>query len=413
MANAHDFDRVYQQALPAVWRFVAARVPDYQEAQDVTSEVFTRAWRSWEQYNPERGSSAAWLCGIAQRTVADWWRRQERRRIRWELRIPDGDATPVEGLFVGERRGEPDAVVLQKEDLAELRSALAHLNERERDALALRFAAGLRVAEIAAILDLSGGATKMMICRAILKLKAVLTRESSTPQRRSFEREERTADALEEAIAGILARRRTDIPDPVLERLIYSLAVIHRPPVPPELPNRVKACLGCVRAEQQRQASGRAGRLRAFLARFHPVSVYSLGTAMLAPVCSVCAGFPVLAGLAHPPAMAGGLVLLFALHKLLWVLVSLNVALLWQSFQRHRNPAGVAATALGALLILSHLGSHVFLEHADHGALAFIVSLAAIWAGSALLAAGVFLDWRARRLPVLSLRTSFPQRYNV
>lgn len=61
-----EFADLYRTHLTAVWRYVRARVPEHHEAQDVTSEIFTRAWRSWERYDPLKGSARAWLFRIAQ-----------------------------------------------------------------------------------------------------------------------------------------------------------------------------------------------------------------------------------------------------------------------------------------------------------------------------------------------------------
>jgi RNA polymerase sigma-70 factor (ECF subfamily) len=77
-AATPDFADVYQGQLASVWRYVRSRVPNHHEAEDVTSEVFARAWRSWGRFDPRRGGIAPWLLRIAQRTVQDWLRRQGR-----------------------------------------------------------------------------------------------------------------------------------------------------------------------------------------------------------------------------------------------------------------------------------------------------------------------------------------------
>ena len=56
---APDFADVYQEQLLGVWRYVRSRVSDYHEAQDITGEVFTRAWRSWPGFDPQRGAVGA------------------------------------------------------------------------------------------------------------------------------------------------------------------------------------------------------------------------------------------------------------------------------------------------------------------------------------------------------------------
>src|SRR5713226_1673554 len=79
LTSQSPFEDVYVEALPTVWRVVSARIPDRREAEDVTSDVFVRALQSWARYDPELGTPSAWLCGIAHRAIADWWRRSSRR----------------------------------------------------------------------------------------------------------------------------------------------------------------------------------------------------------------------------------------------------------------------------------------------------------------------------------------------
>ena len=76
-----DFADVYREQLLPVWRYVRSRIPDRHEAEDVTSEVFARAWRSWASFDTGRGAVAPWLFRIAQRTVVDRNRRNSRRGI--------------------------------------------------------------------------------------------------------------------------------------------------------------------------------------------------------------------------------------------------------------------------------------------------------------------------------------------
>ncbi len=54
-----------------VYAYVAYRLGDGPDAEDVTSEVFERALRYRESYDSRKGDPAAWLIGIARRCVAD------------------------------------------------------------------------------------------------------------------------------------------------------------------------------------------------------------------------------------------------------------------------------------------------------------------------------------------------------
>jgi RNA polymerase sigma-70 factor (ECF subfamily) len=150
-----DFEEVYAQHLVPVWRYVSARVSARADAEDLTSEVFARALRAWGRYDQRRGSPGAWLMGIAHHVVADWWRRA-------------GREVPSEQL---------EAAAGASEAREELRRHMERLTERERDAVALRFGGGLRAAEVGAALGVSETAARMLVYRAVSKLREVMAIE--------------------------------------------------------------------------------------------------------------------------------------------------------------------------------------------------------------------------------------------
>lgn len=156
-----DFEDVYERQLVPVWRFVRARIPREADAEDVTSEVFTRAMHGWGRYDRRRGSVAAWLLGIARHAVADWWRHRETILER----VPERAGPP---------ELEPEAAALRREADAELHAHLDRLTDKERDAVALRFGAGLRAAEVGSVLGVSETAARMLVYRAVSKLREVM-----------------------------------------------------------------------------------------------------------------------------------------------------------------------------------------------------------------------------------------------
>ena len=161
---ADNLEDLYRQHAASIWRYVRARVPADDEAKDVTSEVFLRAIRSRERFDPSRGSEGAWLAGIARFTVADWWRRHGRE-------VPMGDVDP-EGCLAAAGDGPEDHAV-RLDAAADVARRLVVLSDREREAVALRFAAGLRPVEVGSVLGISEAAAKMLVHRAVTKLRAV------------------------------------------------------------------------------------------------------------------------------------------------------------------------------------------------------------------------------------------------
>ena len=365
-----DFADVYAEQLVPVWRYVSSRVRGSDEAQDLTSEVFTRAWRSWPGFDPRRGSAGAWIFRIAQRTVVDAIRRP---------------ATPFCELgddAIERAAGEaetPEAVVLRQELLQQLRGALTGLEDRERDGLALRFAAGLKMHEIGQVLGLSTGATKMMISRSITKLADALARGQR-------QRAAAGVVLLDEVIDDVLERGHPTFSDGELRELVLHLAAVHRPELPADLPGRVQSCVACAGAAVA--ASAPDSKLTAPLKRLGQTSFLGLGWLPLAPVCLACT-IPALVA----PLLATGMSLemAYGLHALSLATAPIVFFLLWRHYRRHRDGFALWVGGSGALLLVSHLVVHFFAPGVP------MYSMVADQAGTVLLVLGTGLDLRSTR----------------
>ncbi|AEF40973.1 RNA polymerase sigma factor [Hoyosella subflava] len=163
--NSTSFAGVYREHVTPIWRYVRTRVPSDSDAEDVTSEVFAAAIRSWGDFDPQRGAVGAWLTGIARHAVADWWRRRVRE-------------VPSDGFGQHGASAEgPEGEVVRRDSADDLRRVLWILTEREREAVALRFGTELTSEEIGAHLGISAAAARMLVYRAIGKLREVITDE--------------------------------------------------------------------------------------------------------------------------------------------------------------------------------------------------------------------------------------------
>jgi RNA polymerase sigma factor (sigma-70 family) len=146
---------LYREHAAPVWRYVRSRLPGDVDAEDVTSDVFLRAHRSLDRFDPAQGTPRAWLVGIARHAVADWWRKR-------------GREDPVE--HVPEAAGAIDPTA-GRDDVDDVRRRLAVLSARELEAVQLRFAAELPSAEVGAALGISAPAARMLVHRAVQKLR--------------------------------------------------------------------------------------------------------------------------------------------------------------------------------------------------------------------------------------------------
>lgn len=153
-----SFEALYERTFPKVYAYVASIVRDRAGAEDVTSQAFERAYRRRRSFRPGRGSPEAWVFGIARNAALDELRRRK-RRARLESEPAD------EGAFSPEDDAE---LALRREAV---RSALAGLDPRERDLVALKFAGGLSNAEIGLVLGLSESNAGTKLHRTVTKLR--------------------------------------------------------------------------------------------------------------------------------------------------------------------------------------------------------------------------------------------------
>ena len=155
------FERLYRSSRDDLYAYVAGLLHDGPAAEEVTATAFERAYRKRRAFDPERGEPRAWLFGIARNAALDELRRRGRQaELAAEPTDLDGAAVAA-GAEISERR------------LA-LKAALAHLEPRERELIALKYFAGLGNAEIASVLGISESNAGTRLHRAVTKLREAL-----------------------------------------------------------------------------------------------------------------------------------------------------------------------------------------------------------------------------------------------
>jgi RNA polymerase sigma-70 factor (ECF subfamily) len=167
VAEPAAFAAIYDHYFPRVYNYARYRVGDAPTADDLTAQVFERVLVKIGEYRPERRPFAAWLFAIARNAVNDHLRAQ--RRHPWlslEALRDRASATPP-----------PEEIAERDESRSELLEAVARLSERERELVALKFAAGLTNRTIAELTGLSEGHVGVILYRAVRRLRAVLAVE--------------------------------------------------------------------------------------------------------------------------------------------------------------------------------------------------------------------------------------------
>ncbi len=151
-----------------VFRYADRLLGSRPEAEEVAQEVFLKLITRVDQYDG-RAPVASWLFAIAANACRDRLRRAGRRAT-----------VPLEAVAEAAAPDPPaDRLLVETERRRLVRQALARLSDEQREALILARYHGLPYAEIARTLEISEGAVKTRIFRAMEKLKDVFSEGDS------------------------------------------------------------------------------------------------------------------------------------------------------------------------------------------------------------------------------------------
>jgi RNA polymerase sigma-70 factor (ECF subfamily) len=157
-APVGDLGELYSRYMGPIYRFLYSKVGNREDAEDLASETFLKAFRYLDTGRSE-ASSVHWLFMVARTVAADHWRKYYRY----------GAFVPIEDLHL-EADSEPSSGP-QAAGRAERRvgETLATLPEQYRRVLELRFLHGYSILETAEAMDVTPGNAKVLQHRALLK----------------------------------------------------------------------------------------------------------------------------------------------------------------------------------------------------------------------------------------------------
>ena len=150
------FAELYERNFHRVYAFVARRVHDRHDAEDVTAEVFHEALRTLGRFQWRGATFAAWLLRIAANTLADRWRRAGKNSNAESLE-------DAESEICAQAAAERHALLYQLVD---------RLPPDQRLVVLWRFVDQKSIREIACQLGRSEGAVKQLQFRALETLRS-------------------------------------------------------------------------------------------------------------------------------------------------------------------------------------------------------------------------------------------------
>lgn len=157
------FGELYDHYLPRIYKYIRYRVGDRHEAEDLTSRVFELVVTKIGSYQKDRAPFNSWIFTIAHNTLTDYIRAQKKRNrcvsIEGVAQIACSDNSPVDTLIC-------------REKMESLHEAMTKLDDRERNLIGLKFAAGLTNGSISEITGLTKSNVAVIIYRAVKQLRS-------------------------------------------------------------------------------------------------------------------------------------------------------------------------------------------------------------------------------------------------
>ncbi len=163
--SAADAATLFEEHEPTIRRYVAFRVADRRDVDDLVGEVFRRLVTGPAPV--DAGARRAWLLRVAHNVVVDHYRRRRRLDpLALVLDRPDDAPAPLERIVLDEQLREVDR-------------ALAGLPGRQRAAIYLRFHEGLEYVEIGRILGAPVVTVRTLVHRGLRRVAAEMGEEAS------------------------------------------------------------------------------------------------------------------------------------------------------------------------------------------------------------------------------------------
>lgn len=156
--NSEAFAQLYDAYLERVYRYIYFRVSDDALTEDLTSQVFLKAWENLDRYKIDSSPYIAWLYTVARNLVIDHYRtKKESLPLDDITPLASEDQTPLEEVEV-------------RFSLQAMRDSLQSLTDDQQQVLILKFIAGLPNVDIAKMMNKKEGAVRALQMRALQTL---------------------------------------------------------------------------------------------------------------------------------------------------------------------------------------------------------------------------------------------------
>jgi RNA polymerase sigma-70 factor, ECF subfamily len=160
--DAEAFGCLYRRYVDPIYRYLLARVGESKEAEDLTEDVFFRAFQALGTYRERGWPFSAFLYQVAKNVLIDHYRRQK------------PEAWPAIHAPAFESLRPLDEHVIRDEQIQDLRKAMEEIPLNYREVIILRIILAMPTSVVANWMNLTEGATRVLLHRALASLRGKL-----------------------------------------------------------------------------------------------------------------------------------------------------------------------------------------------------------------------------------------------
>ena len=158
------FTSLYNNYIDRVYKYAYYRVSNNTDAEDITQEVFIRAWKAIDKYKKTGAPFAAWLISITHNLIVDYYRARK-KLVSLEMTETSAQTNEI----------NPETIAEASLNKEKVREAIFKLKIERQKVVLMRFIDGLSYDEIARVLNKSEGAVRVIQYRALSDLRRILT----------------------------------------------------------------------------------------------------------------------------------------------------------------------------------------------------------------------------------------------
>lgn len=161
--NSDAFGRLYDNYFPRVYAFVAAKINDRANSEDLVSEIFMKIMENIGKFEWRGLPFAAWIFRIARNVLNDYYSKSGRNKT--------ADIDEVIGLAEDPEKTSPLKKAAQGELTAAVKNVLSELPEKELTVVQLKFFSQLTNREIVDVTGISESNVAVILYRTLRKIK--------------------------------------------------------------------------------------------------------------------------------------------------------------------------------------------------------------------------------------------------